>query len=62
MDLETKEHMHLLGLRIQKLEDKVDQLLTVLEQGTGAWMLLRWLGGIVLGIAALFSFFKDHFK
>lgn len=62
MDAETREYMQMLDHRLEKVEGKVDTLLVVLQQGTGVWRFIQWLGAFAIGFAALYQFFKDYLK
>jgi len=37
--------------RIGTLEIKVDSIMTKLEQAAGAWLFVKWMGSIALGVA-----------
>ena len=62
MDQDEINHMAEITGRITKLEDKVDVLLAMFERTTGAWMLLKWLGSLIVGLAAVWAFITDHLK
>lgn len=39
--------------RIDTLEEKVDRILQKMSEAHGAWLFAKWVGGLVLGVAAL---------
>lgn len=49
-----------LETQMQTMNTKMDRLLAVFERGSGAWWLLKWLGGLVVGAAAIWAAVGDH--
>lgn len=60
MDQESTEHMREMSARIEHLETKVDQLIIMFERTAGAWMLLKVLSSVALGIVSLWAFIGNH--
>lgn len=53
----TEEHK--LIERIDSLEAKVDQILAKMEQAQGAWLFIKWVGGIAVGLAVIINATKE---
>lgn len=49
-----------LEVQMQAVDAKVSRLLIIFERGSGAWWLLRWLGALVVGGAAVWAAVGDH--
>lgn len=45
--------------RMDTLESKVDGILTKLDQVSGVWIFVKWVGGILMGITVMYSTFHD---
>ena len=45
--------------RIDALEEKVDMVLQKMSEARGAWLFAKWVGGLVLGFAALSGYVHD---
>jgi hypothetical protein len=48
--------------RIDCLEEKVDRILAKMEQANGAWLFLKWIGSIAIGIAILANSIKTWYN
>jgi hypothetical protein len=47
--------------RITVMEEKIDALAAAVDRATGAWMFIKILGSLSLGIAAIWAFIASHF-
>jgi hypothetical protein len=54
------DRLHALEVKVLAIDGKVDRLLVIFERGSGAWWLLRYLGALVIGVAALWATIGDH--
>jgi hypothetical protein len=45
--------------RMETLESKVDGILSKLDQVSGVWIFVKWVGSILIGIAVLYNSFHD---
>ena len=45
--------------RIDALEMKVDGILTKLDQVSGVWIFVKWVGGILMGVAVMYNSFHE---
>lgn len=48
--------------RLVLLEDKMDTINQRMDQASGAWMFLKILASIALGVAVLWNAFAAYFK
>ena len=48
--------------RIESLETKVDKLITLFERASGAYRFAKWVGSLVLGLAAVWGFLATNFR
>lgn len=58
--LETKDANQ--DERLERIESKLDQLLTAANMGRGAWWLLLKLGGLLALVAAAVAWVWQHVK
>ena len=48
--------------RLERLEERMDHLLVVVERATGMWIMARWVGSASAVLVGGYLWFSDHLK